>query len=43
MGSSLEEVEMRLELLSIELEVLADLIKGIEIQAKQLNETLKDV
>ena len=43
MGSSLEEVEMRLELLSIELEVLEDLIKGIEIQANQLNETLKDV
>jgi hypothetical protein len=43
MSSSLEEIEMRLELLTIELDVLAEVIKGIEIQANELSEKLRDV
>jgi hypothetical protein len=43
MGLSIQEIELRLELLSVELEVLADIINGIEKQANELNDRLRDV
>jgi chaperonin cofactor prefoldin len=39
----INELDERLELLSIELDVLAELIKGIEQQANELEEKLRDV
>jgi hypothetical protein len=39
----LNELETRLDLLAIELEVLADIIKGIEQQANDLADRLRDV
>ena len=39
----LDELETRLELLSIELDVLAEVINGIEQQANELSERLRDV
>jgi hypothetical protein len=38
MGSSLEEIEMRLELLSIQLAELAKIVNEIEAQAKQIED-----
>jgi chaperonin cofactor prefoldin len=39
----INELDERLELLSIELDVLAEIIKGIEQQANELEERLRDV
>jgi hypothetical protein len=39
----LDELETRLDLLAIELDVLAEVIKGIEQQANELADRLKDV
>lgn len=39
----LDEIDERLELLSIELDVLAEVIKGIEQQANDLADRLRDV
>jgi hypothetical protein len=38
MGSSLEEIEMRLELLSIQLAELAKIVNEIEAQAKAIED-----
>jgi hypothetical protein len=38
MGSSLEEIEIRLELLSIQLAELGKIVNEIEAQAKQIED-----